>query len=153
MANHKTKISGTVYSIKSGKTKVGGTVYGIKKGKTKVGGTVYDINFGSAMCEVTFHYAGCDTYGSAKYVNLKIGSNYYYGDSIYTETIMLPIGTNLEFYFFRAGDIYLEINGASTEVYADDTTPYVFSLTTAYCDIAMASGTAMFYPITITTSD
>lgn len=151
--SHKTKINGTVYDIKSGKTKVGGTAYNISKGKTKVGGTAYDINFGSAMCEVTVHYVACETTANSKNVNLKIGSNYYYGGSIYTETIMLPIGTNLEFYYPRAGNIYFNVNGSSSSVAVNKTDPYYFPLTTARCDVALEAGTNVFMPIEITTSD
>lgn len=42
---HKTRVSGTNYSISGGKCRVSGTNYSISKGRTKVGGTGYDISF------------------------------------------------------------------------------------------------------------
>lgn len=42
---HKTRVNGTVYTVKSGKCMVGGTVYNILKGRTLIDGTGYDITF------------------------------------------------------------------------------------------------------------
>lgn len=44
---HKTKVSGTEYTITKGKTRVSGTDYSISGGKTRVGGTHYTLPLGS----------------------------------------------------------------------------------------------------------
>lgn len=45
LTSHKTRVNGTVYTVKSGKCMVGGTVYNILKGRTLIDGTGYDITF------------------------------------------------------------------------------------------------------------
>lgn len=45
MADHKTLIGGTAYTIAGGRTLVGGTGYDIASGRTLVGGTGYDVGF------------------------------------------------------------------------------------------------------------
>ena len=62
---HKTRVSGTNYSISGGKCRVSGTNYSVKKGRTRISATNYDINFTIGISSVTLNYASSVNVGSS----------------------------------------------------------------------------------------
>lgn len=83
---HKTRVSGTNYSISGGKCRVSGTNYSIKKGRTRVSGTGYNINFApdyDAIVDITSIISTAKvTINGKNYTSATTGIGVNYGDVI-----------------------------------------------------------------------